>query len=86
MGNVYKIRGDLDKALEYYGKAMRIFKEMKNVIKAARGLVNIGDILVSKNRKDSAIDYYLEAQELAIDSPPLFKFINKKTNELLGIK
>ncbi len=86
MGIVCGIRGELDKALEYYGKSLKIFKEMGNGIQVARTLMNTGDILVSKNKKERALDNYLEAQELANENPPLFKVISKKVNELLGIK
>jgi len=86
IGNVYKTKRELDKSLGYFEQTLRMFKELGSNIEIARTLMNIGDIFVLKGERERALDHYLEAQELAVDSPSLFRDISKKANELLGIK
>ena len=53
--------GELDKALEFVEKTLKIFKDMGNRIESARTLMNIGDVFVLKSDKERALDYYLKA-------------------------
>ena len=55
-----------------------------NIIEEAMTLMYIGDLLVNKNEINRAVDFYLEAQGLAIETPSLFDNIRKKLNLCLG--
>ena len=79
IGIAYRIKGELDKALEYYGKALKKFKDIGNRIETARTLMNIGDAFALKGDEERALNYYLEAQDLAIGSS-VFEEINKRIN------
>ena len=65
MGIVYQIKGDFDEALEYCEKALLISRNLGNRIQEARVLIVIGDIFKKREDIECAIDYYLQAQELA---------------------
>ncbi len=65
LGIIFYYLGELDKALEYFKNALRIFKEMRSRIETARIFLNLGDIFALKGEKKPALDYYLEAQSLA---------------------
>ncbi|VVB88032.1 Photosystem I assembly protein Ycf3 [uncultured archaeon] len=81
MGNVYQTRGEPEKALEYYEKALLIFRDMRSRIQESIILMNIGDVFVNKAKKERALDYYMQAQELAKGSY-IFEDINKRLQKL----
>ncbi|RCV64906.1 Tetratricopeptide (TPR) repeat [Methanophagales archaeon] len=77
IGIVYGIKGELDKALEYFRKALKKFKDIGNRIETAGTLMNIGDIFVLKSDGERALNHYLEAHDLAIGSS-IFEEISKR--------
>jgi len=77
IGIVHQIKGGLDKALEYYEKALKIFKDMGDRIETARTLMNIGDVFVLKRDKERALDYYRKAKSLAKGSS-VFEAVSKR--------
>ena len=68
LGVIFYHLGELEKALEYYEKALKIFKEMGSRIETAQTLMNIGAVFLMKGDKERAVDYYLEAESLAVGS------------------
>jgi tetratricopeptide (TPR) repeat protein len=64
IGLVYKIKGELDKALEYYGKAWKLNEELGRREGMAIGLGNIGIVYRIKGELDKALEYYEKAWKL----------------------
>ncbi|NOR78455.1 MAG: tetratricopeptide repeat protein [Methanophagales archaeon] len=64
IGNVYRIKGELDNALEYHRKALKLDEELgiKEGIAAALG--NIGNVYQIKGELDNALGYYEKALKL----------------------
>ena len=60
---------------------MKKFKDIGNRIENARILMNIGDIFILKGDKERALNYYLEAQDLAIGNS-IFEDVNKRINNI----
>jgi tetratricopeptide (TPR) repeat protein len=81
IGDVYRIKGELDNALEYFGKALKLDKD---IVETARTLMNIGDVFAQKGNKERALNYYREAQGLAIGSS-VSEDVTKRMNILLGV-
>ena len=71
MGSVYKIKGELDKALEYYGKALKLQEELGIKEGIALDYGNMGSVYGIKGELDKALEYHGKALKL---------------NEELGIK
>jgi tetratricopeptide (TPR) repeat protein len=67
IGNVYRIKGELDKALEYYEKALKINEELGIKEGMAIDLGNIGSVYGIKGELEEALDYYEKALELNED-------------------
>jgi tetratricopeptide (TPR) repeat protein len=67
IGNVYRIKGELDNALEYHRKALKLDEELgiKEGIAAALG--NIGNVYQNKGELDNALGYYGKALKLDED-------------------
>ena len=64
MGIVYKTKGELDKALEYYGKALELNEELGRKEGMAIQLGNIGIVHKIKGELDKALEYHGKALEL----------------------
>ncbi len=64
LGIVYRIRGDLDKALKYYEKALKIDQELGRKEGLASAYVNIGVVYKIKGDLDKALKYYEKALKI----------------------
>jgi tetratricopeptide (TPR) repeat protein len=64
IGKVYQIKGELDNALEYYGKALKLNEELGSKEGMANQLVNIGIVYGIKGELDKALEYYGKALRL----------------------
>ena len=64
IGLVYKIKGELDKALEYYEKAWKLNEELGRKEGMAADLGNIGIVYRIKGELDKALEYYEKAWKL----------------------
>jgi tetratricopeptide (TPR) repeat protein len=64
IGNVYGIKGELDNALEYYGKALKLYEELGIKEGMANQLGNIGIVYQIKGELDKALEYYRKALKL----------------------
>lgn len=57
-GFVYDSDGELDKALDYYNRALKIFRQTGNTRQAAGSITNIGGIYTQQGNIPQAIDHY----------------------------
>ena len=63
-GNNYLSKGDLAKALEYYGKAQPIFEELKDKAALSKLFLNMANTYASQLDNANAAEYYKKANEL----------------------
>lgn len=61
MGLIYKTKGDLDKALEYFQKALKIDQEIGYQQGQASDLGNIGIVYYKRGKRDEALKYLNES-------------------------
>ena len=61
MGIVYKTKGELDEALEYYGKALELNEELGSKKGIASQFGNMGNVYQIKGELDEALEYYEKA-------------------------
>ena len=64
LGLVYEIRGLLDKAVEYYQKALKINEELGNIEGMASEYCNLGNVHQRRWKLDKAEEYYNKALEI----------------------
>ncbi|MBE9594054.1 MAG: tetratricopeptide repeat protein, partial [Proteobacteria bacterium] len=64
VGNVYRIKGELDNALEYYGKALKLDEELGRKEGLTAALGNIGTVYLIKGELDKALEYHEKALKL----------------------
>ena len=64
VGNLYRIKGELDNALEYCGDALKLNEELGRKEGMAAALRNIGNVYQNKGELDKALDYYGKALKL----------------------
>ena len=64
IGKLYRIKGELDNALEYYEKALKLDEELGRKEGMAAGLGNIGIVYQIKGELDNALEYYGKALKL----------------------
>jgi tetratricopeptide (TPR) repeat protein len=64
-GAIYKDLGKLDKALDYYRKAVYYYTVINDSINATSSYTNIGTIYASQNLNDSALYYYNKALKIS---------------------
>ncbi|MFW9995344.1 MAG: tetratricopeptide repeat protein [Candidatus Odinarchaeota archaeon] len=64
LGNMYELKGELDRALEYYSKSQVTFEELGNKQKIAMCYNNIGNCYHDKGEIDKAVSYYEKSLEL----------------------
>ena len=74
IGLVYANKNEYDLALQYYFKALQIYKELlgEKHTSVAKGYMNIGNVYAKKNEFDLALQYYFKSLQI--------------TKELLGEK
>lgn len=84
IGAIYHIQRDLKKSQISFENALEFFKDVGDKPNEAQTLINIGSIFITKNNKSIALDYLLDAQDIAIDyAPHLFDKISGMVNKLL---
>jgi len=80
IGAVYSSLGDLDKALENYGEALRIFEELEDYRGLGLCYAMIGAVRVSQREYETAESYFLSAiqflEESGHRSDQAFVYIN----------
>ncbi len=64
IGIVYQTKGDLDKALEYYGWSLKINEELGRKEGMASNYVNIGNVYQTQGDLETALEYYGKSLEL----------------------
>ncbi|KAF5428402.1 Tetratricopeptide (TPR) repeat [Candidatus Methanophagaceae archaeon] len=64
IGTVYGIKGELDKALDYYGKALKLNEELGSKEGIAADFGSIGNVYETKGELDKALKYYGKALQL----------------------
>ena len=64
IGLLYKNKGELDKALEYYNKSLKIREELNLKNEVAKSLYNIANIFVSKGNYLLALTYHNKALDI----------------------
>jgi len=57
IGNVYHVKGDYDKALDYYERSLSIKEELGNKRGIVKILINIGIVYWKKGDYEKALDY-----------------------------
>ncbi|MEZ5198280.1 MAG: tetratricopeptide repeat protein [Bacteroidales bacterium] len=57
IGEVYRLSGDYEKALNYYRSSVDLNLELNNQINLAVNYDNIGNIFMNQNEYDSAFHY-----------------------------
>jgi CHAT domain-containing protein/Tfp pilus assembly protein PilF len=65
IGRVYRDLGEKGKALDYYGKALQLFRALGDGARVAMTLSNIGQIYLDSGDKRQALDYYNQALPMA---------------------
>lgn len=64
VGFIYNNQGDIPKALDYFGKSLKIQEEIGDKQGIAEALSNIGVIYYYQNDKEKALDYYLKSLKI----------------------
>ncbi len=64
LGNIYRTRGELDKAEEYYRKALDINKDLGSKEGMAGQYGNLGNIYYIRGELDKACEYAQRARDL----------------------
>ena len=64
LGGVYQIRGNLDKAIEFHQKALRLDEELGSKEGVAIVYCNLGIVYKLQGNKTEAKRYYLKSIEL----------------------
>ena len=67
IGLVYKDKGELDNALKYQKKSLKINREIEDKQNEGNVLSDIGQIYRQKGYLDDAIDYYQKALKIRFD-------------------
>ncbi|HPS58683.1 MAG TPA: tetratricopeptide repeat protein [Spirochaetota bacterium] len=68
-GEVYRYKGEHDRAMEYYSKSLEIREKLglQNTISYADTLSNMGILYRSKGDGDKAVEYYTRAEKILLD-------------------
>ncbi|MDP2387340.1 MAG: tetratricopeptide repeat protein [Bacteroidota bacterium] len=64
VGFIYNNQGDIPKALDYFGRSLKIQEEINDKQGIAEALSNIGVIYYYQNDKEKALDYYLKSLKI----------------------
>ena len=65
MGNVYKIKGELDKALDYFWESLKLSEKLGKKEGIALNFGNIGNVYQIKGELDKALEYLGKALKLS---------------------
>lgn len=64
LGDVYSVSGAHQNSIDYYAKAIRIFREINNAEKLASALFNLGDEYLNQNSLMLAVTHFSESAQL----------------------
>lgn len=64
IGLSFKVRGDYDKAMNYYLKSLEKFKALNDKLGMGEAINNIGNIYKRNNKLKTALDYFIRAMKL----------------------
>jgi tetratricopeptide (TPR) repeat protein len=67
IGAIYKSKGNISEALEYYQKSLKIKEEMGNKLGVAGTLNNIGTIYKSQGNISRAMEYYQKSLQIKLE-------------------
>ena len=83
MGIVYQNKGDYERALEFYQKALEIAKKVGDIMGVAATVGMIGKVLhMKKNYRDAFIDYLISLDIFERIGSPNLNIINELISEL----
>ncbi len=88
IGLVYEKQGYSDQAIEYYTKALKVYKKFKDPERIGSILQNIGIIFETLNLPDSSLHYYdLAVSELEVlNNKELVAFVNNNIGVIYNAK
>lgn len=65
IGSIYLNKGNYDKAIEYYYKAIRLYESAGSKRHQIKAIINLGNIYIFNKRYDKAIEEYSKALDIA---------------------
>ena len=65
IGGIYRYRGDLTKAIEYYNRSLKLGEELKDKDAMTNPLNNIAEALLQQGKTDKALEFGLKGLKIA---------------------
>jgi tetratricopeptide (TPR) repeat protein len=80
MGDIYRIKGDYIRSLEYFHKALDLARKNQNKLQIAYGLNSLGDIYHGQKEYKKALEYYNEGVKVALETGNKYRVANMYGN------